>query len=116
MTFLSIDSQKSLFTIQKSQLQFEQTLVMNQANWVTKEMSYISQDYSKNNDGNNNSGDTGLEDDPVYIALQQQEEYLTARQKALDSQISLIDSELSSMKSLVTNNIKSSCTLNLIGG
>ena len=54
MTFLAIDSQKSLFTIQKSQLQFEQTLIMNQANWVTKEMSYISQDYSKNNDENRN--------------------------------------------------------------
>lgn len=114
MTFLAIDSQKSLFTIQKSQLQFEQTLVMNQANWVTKEMGYISQQYSDNEDGQN--ADKGLEDDPYYITLQQQEEYLTSRQKALDTQISLIDNEISSMKTMVQNNIKSSCTLNLIGG
>ena len=39
MTFLAIDSQKSLLTLQKSQLQFEQTLVMNQANWIMNEMS-----------------------------------------------------------------------------
>lgn len=114
MTFLAVDSQKSLFTIQKSQLQFEQTLVMNQANWVTKEMSYIAQEYSDNENGDN--ADSGLEDDPYYVALQQQEEYLTTRQKALDTQISLIDNEISSMKTMVTNNIKSSCTLNLIGG
>lgn len=114
MTFLAVDSQKSLFTIQKSQLQFEQTLVMNQANWVTKEMAYLSQQYSDNADGNN--ADNGLEDDPYYITLQQQEEYLTSRQKALDTQISLIDNEISSMKTMVQNNIKSSCTLNLIGG
>ncbi len=110
MTFLAVDSQKSLFTIQKSQLQFEQTLVMNQANWVTKEMAYISQQYSDSGD------DTNVDDDPYYITLQQQEEYLTTRQKALDTQISLIDNEINSMKTMVTNNIKSSCTLNLIGG
>lgn len=114
MTFLAVDSQKSLFTIQKSQLQFEQTLVMNQANWVTKEMAYISQQYSENQDGN--QADSSLEDDPYYITLQKQEEYLTTRQKALDTQISLIDNEINSMKTMVTNNIKSSCTLNLIGG
>lgn len=111
MTFLAIDSQKSLFTIQKSQLQFEQTLVMNHANWVTKEMAAISEQYASEE-----SGENDLEDDPYYQLLQQQEEYLTTRQKSLDSQISLIDNEINSMKTMVTNNIKSSCTLNLIGG
>ena len=48
--------------------------------------------------------------------LQQQEEYLTTRQDALDSQISLLDNEISSMKTMVQNNIKSSCGLNLISG
>lgn len=109
MTFLAIDSQKSLFTLQKNQLQFEQTLVMNQANWVSKEMGYVSQQY----DEEGSSGE--LEDDPYYITLQQQEEYLTTRQDTLDTQINLLDNEISSMKQLVTNNIKNSCALNLIG-
>lgn len=114
MTFLACDSQKSLFTIQRSQLQFEQTMVMNRANWVSKEMAYITQQYSDNEDGNN--ADSGLEDDPWYKMLEQQETYLKTRQDALDQQIQLIDAEINSLKQMVQNNIKSSCTLNLIGG
>ena len=78
MTFLALDAQKNLFTLQKSQLQFEQTLVMSRANYITKQMGY--------------------------------------RAHSLDSQISLMENEISSLKNLVNSNIKSSCTLNLIGG
>lgn len=109
MTFLALDSQKSLFTIQRNQLAFEQTLVMNQANWVSKQMGAMAQDSS-------DDSDYELESDPVYITLKQQEDYLTTRQKALDQQLQLIDAEINSMKTMVQNNIKSSCTLNLIGG
>ena len=41
MTFLAIDAQKNLFTLQKSQLQFEQTLVMSRANYITKQMGKL---------------------------------------------------------------------------
>lgn len=112
MTFLAIDSQKSLLTLQKSQLQFEQTLVMNQANWLTKEMGNRSEELEEANP----NGTVDLDNDPYYVMLQQQEEYLTTRQDALDSQISLLDNEISSMKTMVQNNIKSSCGLNLISG
>lgn len=108
MTFLAIDAQKNLFTLQKSQLQFEQTLVMSRANFITKQMGYRAQEL----DG------SGLEpdDDPAYIALQEQESYLETRQDSLDSQISIIENEISGLKNLVNNNIKASCALNLIGG
>ncbi len=112
MTFLAIDSQKSLLTLQKSQLQFEQTLVMNQANWIMQEMSARSEELN----GSTSGTSVDLDQDPYYVMLQQQEEYLTTRQDALDSQISLLDNEISSMKTMVQNNIKSSCGLNLIGG
>lgn len=112
MTFLAIDSQKSLLTLQKSQLQFEQTLVMNQANWIMNEMSARSEELKEANP----NGTVDLDNDPYYVMLQQQEEYLTTRQDALDSQISLLDNEISSMKTMVQNNIKSSCGLNLISG
>ena len=114
MTFLAIDSQKSLLTLQKSQLQFEQTLVMNQANWIMQEMSARSEALNEASSGTGTPVD--LDNDPYYVMLQQQEEYLTTRQDALDSQISLLDNEISSMKTMVQNNIKSSCGLNLIGG
>lgn len=109
MTFLAVDSQKALFTMQKSQLQFEQTLVMNRAQRITKEMGYITE-------ANEENEDWDCDDDPTYVALQQQEEYLESRQDSLDSQISILDNSISAMKTMVNNNIKSSCTLNLLGG
>ena len=112
MTFLAIDSQKNLFTLQKSQLQFEQTLIMNQANWVAEQMAARAE-LLEEASGN---GQVNLDNDAFYVALQKQEEQLTTRQNTLDSQISLLDNEISSMKTMVQNNIKSSCTLNLIGG
>lgn len=107
MTFLAIDSQKSLFTLQKSQLQFEQTLIMNQANWLAKEMGNRAEEIGTDGD---------IDNDPYYVSMQKQEEYLTTRQNTLDTQISLLDNEIASMKTMVQNNIKSSCGLNLIGG
>ena len=107
MTFLAIDAQKNLFTLQKIQLQFEQTLVMSRANYITKQMGYRAQELEET--------DTDPDDDATYIALQQQESYLETRQDSLDSQISLMENEISSLKNLVNNNIKTSCSLNLIG-
>lgn len=108
MTFLALDAQKNLFTLQKSQLQFEQTLVMSRVNYVTKQMRYRAQDLE--------DMEIDTDDDPMYIQLQQEESYLETRQDSLDSQISLMENEISSLKNLVNSNIKSSCTLNLIGG
>ena len=108
MSFLALDAQKNLFTLQKSQLQFEQTLVMSRVNYVTKQMGYRAQDLE--------DMEIDTDDDPMYIQLQQEESYLETRQDSLDSQISLMENEISSLKNLVNSNIKSSCTLNLIGG
>ncbi len=108
MTFLAIDAQKNLFTLQKSQLQYEQTLVMSRANYVTKQMGYVAQECEEN--------EIDPDDNAQYVILQQEEQYLETRQDSLDSQISLMENEISSLKNLVNNNIKSSCSLNLIGG
>jgi len=108
MTFLAIDAQKNLFTLQKSQLQFEQTLVMSRVNYITKQMGYRAQELEE--------AEIDTDDDPTYIALQQQESYLETRQDSLDSQISVMENEISGLKNLIQSNIKSSCSLNLIGG
>ena len=107
MTFLALSSQKSLFMLQKSQLEFEQTLIMNQANWLQQEMAAHAEALDTEVD---------LDNDPYYVSLQKQEEYLTTRQDALSNQITLLTEEINSTKSLVQNNIKASCGLNLIGG
>jgi len=107
MTFLALSSQRSLFMLQKSQLEFEQLLVMNQANWLQQEMADRADALGTEVD---------LDNDPMYVSMQKEEEYLTTRQDTLSNQISLLNEEINSTKSLVQTNIKSSCGLNLIGG
>lgn len=110
MTFLAIDAQRSLFILQKSQLQFEQTLVMSRAQFVTKQMGQIEEMYD------DADTDEDVDDDPQYKLLQREEAYLETRQDNLDSQITLLENSISGIKNLVNNNIKSSCQLNLLGG
>ena len=81
---------------------------MSRVNYITKQMGYRAQDLE--------DMEIDTDDDPMYIQLQQEESYLETRQDSLDSQISLMENEISSLKNLVNSNIKSSCTLNLIGG
>jgi len=109
MTFLAIDSQKNLFTIQKSQLQFEQSLVSNRYNIIAKEIDKLQSAHSQDTNYD-------MQSDPQYILLQREDDYLSTRKDALDAQIQVLDTEISSMKSLVQNNIKSSCGLQLLGG
>ncbi len=111
MTFLALDSQRSLFMLQKSQVTFEMTLIMNQANWVMKEMDAYQAEAEELNGGQT----VDLDNDPYYLSLQQEEEYLTVRQASLEEQITLLDNSISSMKTMAQNNIKTSCGLNLIG-
>ena len=108
MTFLAIDSQKQLFTLQKSQAQFEQTLIMYDLNATQKDMALLTEAQSEN-------ANWDADSDPEYKELQRLESYYETRQDALDSQITLLENEISSLKNLVNNNIKSSCTLNLVG-
>ncbi|MFR1671562.1 MAG: hypothetical protein ACLSWI_01290 [Candidatus Gastranaerophilaceae bacterium] len=112
MTFLAIDAQKNLFTLQKSQLQFEQTLIMSRVNSLTKQIGFYEANFNEQHEND----DVDIEDDAFYKNLQRQEAYLETRQDSLDSQISALDNEISSMKNLVNSNIKTSCSLNLIGG
>ena len=109
MTFLAIDAQKNLFSIQKSQLQFEQSLILNRAAIITKDMDRLTSSHA----GDDNYD---MEADPIYIMLQREDAYLGTRKDNLDSQLALIDSAINGMKSLVQNNIKTSCSLQLLGG
>ncbi|MDR1168540.1 MAG: hypothetical protein LBK53_06615 [Heliobacteriaceae bacterium] len=109
MSFLASDSQKVFFAMQRSQLKFEQGLVMNRAQMLTKQMDSYSA--SKSNDDN-----WDAEKDSYFLGLQQQEEFLETRSDNLDSQVALLDQAIDSLKNLVKNGIKDSCALNLMGG
>ncbi len=110
MTFLVLDAQKNLFTLQQSQLEFEKQMVYNQASWCQKEMNYITQVY------NQSDTDADPSEDPYYIELEQKEEQLQTEISALENQITLMKEMITSNKTQINNNIKSSCSLTLIGG
>lgn len=107
MAFLAMASQKSLFTLQKNQLQYEKTILMSRTNVITSQMA----DYANAQDE-----DADLDEDPFYISLQKTQEYLETQTASLDDQITALDSEINSLQTMVQNGIKSTCTLNLIGG
>ena len=106
MAFLALARQKSLLTLQKNFLQFQQVGIQNQIQLAESQMSAIQKSY----------GNKDYQDDADYIYYEQLDEQLGSEKDLLDSQITEIDSQISSMKTLVQNNIKSSCTLNLSGG
>lgn len=107
MTFLALDAQKNLYTLQKNQLNFEQTLVISRASYISKEMGIIQESVTDA---------STLDSDPNYIQLQTEQEQLEVRKESLDSQVQLLEQEISNLKTAVTNGIKNGCGLNLIGG
>ncbi len=107
MSFLAMASQKSLFTLQKSQLEFEYTILMSRTNCITSQMA----DYAQA------AGDEAdLDEDPFYIQLEKTSEYLQTQADAVKNQQEVLDTEIQSLRTLVQNGIKSTCTLNLLGG
>ena len=106
MSFLAIDAQKAYFTLQRNQLQFEMTVVMQSALQNQKAMDAIKT--QKVPDGNGGTTTYDYENDPDYIAYEQMDELLETEKDSLDSQITAIENEISGLKTLVNNNIKSS--------
>ncbi len=107
MAFLALASQKSLLTLQKNFLQFQQIGIQNQLQLASSQMAAIQKAYGTGSD---------YSEDPDYIYYEQLDEQLSSEKDSLDTQITEIESQISSLKTLVNNNIKSSCTLNLSGG
>ena len=107
MAFLALASQKSLLTLQKNFLQFQYTPIQNQIQYAPPQMTAFQREYS---------GDTQSDytEDADYIYYEQMDEQLETEKDSLDSQLTAIENEISSLKTLVNNNIKTSCTLNLV--
>ncbi|MBP3820117.1 hypothetical protein J6G99_00550 [bacterium] len=110
MSFLALASQKAMLGLQKNFLQLQLTHVQNQVNYYSAEMATIQKQYQA--DGKGSDYDT----DPMYIEYEQLDEALESEKDSIESQLTVIENEISSMKTLVNNNIKASCTLNLASG
>ena len=108
MAFLALASQKSLLTLQKNVLQFPHISIQNQINYATSQMTAIEREYA-------GMDDADCTEDASFIYYQDLSDQLETEKDSLDSQITAIENEISGLKTMVNNNIKSSCTLNLLG-
>lgn len=106
MAFLALASQKSLLTLQKNFLQFQYLSIQNQVQQATAQMTAIEREYS--------ASKQDCTEDADYIYYQDLSDQLETEKDSIDSQLTAIENEISGLKTLVNNNIKSSCTLNLI--
>lgn len=107
MAFLALASQKSLLTLQKNFLQFQYLSIQNQVQYATSQMTAIEREYSSDEEAD-------YTEDADYIYYEDLSDQLETEKDSIDSQLTAIENEISGLKTLVNNNIKSSCTLNLI--
>lgn len=108
MAFLALASQKSLLTLQKNFLQFQLLSIMNQTNYAASQMTAIERQYA-------NLEDSDCSMDPNFIYYEDLSNQLETEKDSIESQITALENEISGLKTMVNNNIKSSCTLNLLG-
>lgn len=114
MAFLALAAQKSVLSLQKNFLQLQYLSISNQNQAAVAQMTSIQREYSQMKDENGQTPD--YTEDADYIYFEELSNQLETEKDSLDSQMTAIDNELSSLKTLVNNSIKSSCTLNLVGG
>ena len=107
MAFLALASQKSLLTLQKNFLQYQYVSIQNQIQYATARMTEVERRHADSQDD--------YTEDADYIYYEDLSDQLETEKDSLDSQLTAIENEISGLKTLVNNNIKSSCTLNLIG-
>ena len=110
MSFLALASQKSALMLQKNFLQFNLIKIQNEAQYAVSCMNDVKKQIQSM------GSDAEYEDDPMYIYYEQLDEQLESEKDSIESQITLLDNEISGLKTMVNSNIKSSCTLNIASG
>lgn len=109
MSFLALASQKSALMLQKNFLQFNLIKIQNEASYAASCMNDVRKQLTQ-------GGTQEYEDDPMYIYYEQLDEQLETEKDAIETQITLLENEISGLKTMVNSNIKSSCTLNIASG
>lgn len=110
MSFLALASQKSLMTLQMSFLQLQYNSISNQIQAANSHMTEIKKR------GKEANSDYDESNDNEYLYYEQLDEELQTEKDSIDTQLEALKNEVSSLKTMVNNNIKSSCTLNLASG
>ena len=109
MSFLALASQKSALSLQRNFLQFQLVKIQNEASYAAACMADTKRQLHE-------MGVEDYTDDPNYVYYEQLDEQLESEKDSIESQITLLESEISGLKTMVNSNIKSSCTLNMASG
>lgn len=109
MSFLALASQKSLLNLRKSFLELQKISIQNRIEAAQSQMAYIERMHA---DDDNWEQD----EDSNYQYYARLDDSLSTEADSLDSQLSVLQNDISSLKTLVNNNIKTSCTMNISGG
>lgn len=100
MTFLALDSQKMFMTQQKSQLEYQETVLSSNIQLITKNLADLA------------AADVDMEDSRVK-KLEYYQEMYEQQQGSIESQLKVINSEIESFDKAVTTNIKSECKFSI---
>lgn len=111
MTFLAQSASKTLLKLQQNHLRFELTIMNSRFNAKNREISNMEFLDSSSDDTSSN-----LENDPYYRQLQKEAERFQMQRDDITDQIEVLEKEISDMKNMVTNGIKSSCGFTISGG
>ena len=111
MTFLAQSSSKTLLKLQLSHLKFERTIMSSKINSLSREMNSIQEQ-----DSSSENGTSDLENNQYYKYLQSESERYDLQQENIDNEISLLNSEIEALGSLVSKGIQDSCKFTISGG
>lgn len=102
MTFLSLGIEKSSLMQEKSHLEYEESVIVNELNYVTEEMADVA-----------GEDDVDLENNPYYEELQHYQELYNSKKEGIESQLKTLNAEIESYDKAVDTNIKSECKLSI---
>ncbi|MBR1424159.1 hypothetical protein IJ579_01195 [bacterium] len=105
MAFLALASQKSVLTLQKNFYQLQLVSNLNESRYYQELARAIE-----------TADPDGYDTNSQWIMYNAMDEELDTEKESIENQLTAIEAEISSLKTLVNNSIKSSCQLNISGG
>lgn len=111
MTFLAQSSSKTLLKLQASHLAYEDTIMDSRLRAVSREISNIEAQ-----DAASEETSSSLDSDPYYAYLQRESEKFEMLKENIEEQIELLNTQISSLETIIKNGMKNSCGFTISGG
>ncbi len=115
MTFLSTASEKMYLIMQRNHKQYEKNILVLRYN-IAKDQVDAIEDYYRDLNSSGSGTQYDIEDNDEYQMLQRYSEQLDAERESLEQSVNTLEQQITSLQSLMKENIKGSCGLTLNGG